>query len=148
MNEEILTFFIDEKLFGIEIQKVKEISRKVEYGIVPDSETYIVGLLNLRGQIVTLLDIIDIIDSKNVNKEIPNKVNAIILKKNFNTDDQVGFVIDEAVGVVEVSEESKERVPANLDEIKSNYIKNVVKLKDNLLLILDVEKILSIEDNL
>lgn len=141
MSERVLTFYLNGYLFGIDITLVKEINRSVEYTSVPDSKPYIVGLFNMRGQIVTLFDL-----AKLMNYEAEERLNSaacIILKAAPNDPNQVGFLIDKSGDVIEVDTKDKELPPANIGGIDGVYISSVVKLKEDLLVIIDPNKIFS-----
>ena len=144
MTGKALSFYLNNKMFGLDINLVKEISRRVEYSYVPDSDPQIVGLMNLRGQVVTLFDLSKILglkeDESADGKE--NKTSAcIILKAQANNPNQVGFMIDQSGDVLDIQKEWCETTPANVEEIRGEFIREVVKLNEELLLILDTERI-------
>lgn len=131
----ILSFWIDEELFGVELTQVKEINRNIEYSTVPRAPQNIVGLFNMRGQVVTLFNLSFILGYNNEIKE--GKATCIILKSQAGSTNQKGFIIDKSGDVIEVNEGSYENPPANVDGSESKYIKTVVKLENELLRILE-----------
>ncbi|SDY22752.1 chemotaxis protein CheW [Tindallia californiensis] len=137
MNGKALTFFINEKMFGLDIKLVKEISRKVEFSEVPDSDPNIVGLMNLRGQVVTLFRLSNILELESSSQN--DESACIILKALPNQPHQIGFLIDRTGDVVDIQDGWCEKTPANVEEVKSEYIKEVVKLDNKLLLMLDTD---------
>lgn len=142
MSERVLTFYLNGHLFGIDITLVKEINRSVEYTPVPDSKPYIVGLFNMRGQIVTLFDL-----AKLMHYEAGDLVKGsacVILKASQNDPNQVGFLIDKSRDVLEIENLDKELPPANVGGIDGTFISGVVKLKDDLLLIINPKNIFNI----
>ncbi|SMP48032.1 chemotaxis protein CheW [Anoxynatronum buryatiense] len=148
MNGKVLSFYLNHKMFGLDISLVKEISRRVEYSHVPDSDPTIVGLMNLRGQVVSLFDLSQILGISSVKHELsktekPSSRNmaCIILKAQGNGSNQVGFLIDESGDVLDIQHDWCEKTPANVEEIRSEYISEVVKLHEKLLLILDAERV-------
>ena len=139
MIEKVLSFTINGSSFGIKVMLIKEINRNVEFTIVPDSKPHIVGLFNMRGQIVTLFNLVTLLGLK---EDIPQeKTTCVILKANVNDPNQFGFLIDELGGVIDVDTESCESPPANVVGIECDYISSVVKLEDRLLMILDPDKV-------
>lgn len=135
----VLTFYLNETLFGIDITLVKEINRNIEYTPVPDARPYIVGLLNMRGQIVTLFNLQKLMDYESESEKLKNS--CIILKTLPNDPNQIGFLIDRLGDVEDINVNECEAPPANVGGIDGEYINGVVKLKTELLLILEPEKI-------
>ncbi len=143
MTGKALSFCLRGKMFGLDIKLVKEISRRFEYSHVPDSDPKIVGLMNLRGQVVTLFNLGKILDLPEQEQEEKGKSNAacIILKAQTNNPNQVGFLIDQSGDVLDIQQDWCEKTPANVAEINGEYISEVVKLNDQLLLMLDTDHI-------
>ena len=105
----VLTFELCDGLFGIDITLVKEINRNVEFTPIPDSPPHIVGLFNMRGQIVTLFDLGKLM---NYPGDHENKITTcIILKAAPNDPNQIGFLIDGSGDVIEVDEDLCEPPP-------------------------------------
>lgn len=139
MTEKVLTFYLRDNLLGIDITLVKEIDRNVEYTPVPGADPHIAGLFNMRGQVVTLLDISKIMGYEDNNWE--RKVSCIILKAGAGDQSQAGFLIDRFGDVLDINDDECEPPPANAGGISGEFIKKVVKLKQELLIILDPERI-------
>lgn len=136
--ERVLTFYLCDALFGIDVTLVKEINRNVEFTPVPGSSSNIVGLLNLRGQIVTLFNLVIIMGYEQ--KEWEQKSTAVILKGALINSNHTGFLIDKAGDVVDIDENECEPPPANAGIIEGEFLHSVVKLKDELLMIIDPSK--------
>jgi purine-binding chemotaxis protein CheW len=142
MTGKVLTFYLRGSLFGIDIKLIKEINRNVEFTPVPGARPYILGLFNMRGQIVTIFDLSQMIGiSDEICKESST---CIILKPTVIAQNHVGFLIDKPGDVIDISEDNSELPPANVSNIESEYIKNVVMLDDRLLIIMDPEKIFKV----
>lgn len=142
MTEQVLTFYLQNNLLGIDITLVKEIDRNVEYTPVPGAGPHIAGLFNMRGQVVTLLDISRIMGYEEKKRE--QKVSCIILKAGVGGQGQAGFLIDRFGDVLDINEDECEPPPANAGGISGEFIKKVMKLKQELLIILDPERIFKI----
>lgn len=139
--EEVMTFYLCDGLFGIDIKKVKEIDRRVEYTPVPGSKPVVSGLYNMRGQIVTLFDLARILGYDSQVNGGP--LGCIILKPTAGHPDQFGFLIDAPGDVIEIGNDISESPPANVDHIAGEMLEKVVKLQEQLLLVLHSEKILA-----
>jgi len=142
MTEKVLTFFLNGKLFGIDIKLIKEINRNVEFTPVPDSKPSILGLFNMRGQIVTIFDLSQMIGiSGDLSK---NSYTCIILKPTNNAQNHVGFLIDKPDDVIDINRDYCEVPPANVSSIETEYIQDIVKLERGLLIIMEPEKIFKV----
>ncbi len=139
MSGKILTFYLCGRLFGIDIATVKEIDCNISYTPVPCAKDHILGLFNMRGQVVTLFDI-----GKKMGYEedcIRDSPTCIILKPRDENLDFIGFVIDRAGDVLEVNEYECEPLPANVSEVEAKFLSEVVKKDDELIMLIDTEKI-------
>ncbi len=134
-----MTFFIKGNLFGIDILALKEINRNIEYTSIPGAPSHIVGLLNLRGQIVTLFNLAGMMGYGGDEEDGP--LNCIILKNKPDNPDYIGFIIDRPGSVVDIVEDICEPPPANISSFEKKFISEVVKLEDHLLMILHREAV-------
>lgn len=137
----ILSFWIKNELFGIDISFVKEINRNIEYTAVQRSPDMIVGLFNMRGQIVTIFNLAKLLgyDSE-VNK---TRATCIILKSNTGDPNQKGFIIDKTEDVMDLDEKYCEKPPANAGYNENKYVKLVVKLENDLLRVIGPDLIVN-----
>ena len=131
----VLSFRLQDKLLGIETKYVKEINRNVVYTAVPRVPKKVVGLFNMRGQVVTLLNLSDILGCDATSEKQSNT--CIILKEAPNSPNQAGFIIDRTEDVIDIPEGICETPPANVDADKYEYIKKVARLENELLMIID-----------
>jgi purine-binding chemotaxis protein CheW len=138
--DKVLTFKLCGGLFGIDITLIKEINRNIEFTPIPGSPPHIVGLFNMRGQIVTLFNLGRLMDYKEENKN--SLSTCIIMKSKPNNPNQVGFLIDGTGDVIDIDTGQIEAPPSNLCTIDGEYIQGIVKLQDNLLMLLNLNKIL------
>ncbi len=131
----ILSFKLGDDLFGIDLKNVKEINRNIEYTKVPRASDNIVGLFNMRGQVVTLFNLARIFGYDNKVKE--GKVTCIILDSQEGSLEHRGFIIDLSGDVVEVAEDMWELPPANISTQENKNIKAVVHFENEILRIID-----------
>ena len=133
------TFFLDGHYFGIDVLKVREVIRHQEMTRVPLAPAVVRGLINLRGQIVTAIDL-------RRRLELPERggeqqpVNVVVQ----TADGAVSLLVDEIGDVLEVSEKTFERPPETLKGTARELIRGAYKLKDRLLLILDTERTVNV----
>jgi purine-binding chemotaxis protein CheW len=133
------TFFLDGHYVGIDVVNVQEVIRYQKMTTVPLAPHEVGGLINLRGQIVTAIDLRRRLDMpERPAGETP--MNVVI-----RVDDSwVDLLVDEIGDVVEVDERSFERPPETLDPEILALVRGVYKLEDRLLLVLDIEQCVSL----
>jgi len=139
---QLVVFAIGNEEFGVDISQVREIVRLVQITYMPKAPAFIEGVVNLRGQIVAIIDL-----AKRLG--IPAKPSGeatriILVEIEENT---VGMVVDSVSEVLRLSAEQLEDVPQLIDtEVPEHYIRGVGKLKDRLLILLDLNKVLTTEE--
>lgn len=133
-QRQFCTFFVDGHYFGLDVLKVQEVIRFQEMTRVPLGPPVVRGLINLRGQIVTAIDLRRRLELSERSADLL-PVNVIV-----QTDDGAVSLLVDAIGdVVEVSESLFERPPDTLQSKSRELILGAYKLPDRLLLILDPE---------
>lgn len=133
------TFYLDKSLFGVEVHKVQEVLRDQDMTRVPLAPDVVRGLINLRGQIVTAIDL------RARMQRGPRKGDGRSMNVVLRTDEgAVSLLVDEIGDVVEVEASALERPPENLGGLGRELIHHVVKVENELLLLLDTDKILSV----
>ncbi len=141
-EHQFCTFYVDGHYFGIEVRKVQEIIRYQEMTRVPLAPPVVRGLINLRGQIVTAIDLRRRLEFADRSAEqLP--VNVVV----DTNDGAVSLLVDEIGDVLEVPEKAFERPPETLRGPARELIRGAYKLKDRLLLILDTERTVNVTGN-
>ena len=141
-SKQFSTFFLNGLFLGVEVLKVQEVIRYQEMTRVPLAPNMIQGLINLRGQIVTAIDL-------RRRLELPPRpegqlpMNVVVRSE----DSAVSLLVDEIGDVVEIQDEAYERPPETLKGVARELVTGVYKLKDRLLLILDTERTVSLPAN-
>lgn len=134
-TSQFCTFYLDKLLFGVELKTVQEVIRSLEITRVPLAPEVVSGLINLRGQIVTAVDLRRRLELEPRAADLP-VMNVVVRSE----DGAVSLLVDEIGDVVEVEETSFERPPETLRGSVRTMITGVHKLKDRLMLVLDTEK--------
>ena len=132
---EFLSFTLDDKLFGIPLANVKEIVEEKEITPVPLSSDYIEGVMNLRGDPVTVIDL-----RKKIGFEGSSISREIILC--LIDDIIIGLRPDSVLDIHEVKESELKSVPSSLKgEIESKYMKGIVKIKEKYIIV-DIKELI------
>lgn len=129
------TFFVDSLFFGIEVIKVQEVLRYQQITAVPLAPDVIQGLINLRGQIVTAIDLRRRLRlAPRAPETLP--MNVVVRGE----ESAVSLLVDEIGEVIEVSNSAFEPPPVNMPAAQRTLINGVYKLEGRLLLILNTER--------
>lgn len=139
---QLVVFKIGDEEFGVDIVQVREIVRLLEITRMPKAPAFIEGVVNLRGQVVAVIDLARRLDVPT--KPRSENTRIIIVEIEHNT---VGMIVDSVSEVLRLSSDSVEDVPTLIDtEIPEHYIRGVGKLKDRLLVLLALDKVLTPEE--
>jgi purine-binding chemotaxis protein CheW len=151
-----VSFELDRGLYGFDIQTVKEVNPSTDITFVPRSPPHIRGLVNIRGQVVLVVDI-SVLLGRGV-RPITSSSQVVILKTSQEIrrvrslaadlsperfpDKPVGFLVDRIGDVIAVQEGRVQSTPPHLDEAEAKYVQGVVYLDDRLLVILNAVEML------
>ncbi|WP_291632449.1 chemotaxis protein CheW [Clostridium sp.] len=131
---QVVVFKVNEEQFAVEAAIVQSINDMMEITKVPKSAQYIKGLINLRGNIISLLDINLLL---NIEKGTGSQENIIILNLH---EESVGVTVDQVDEVLEIDEELVEKVET---DSKKAYIKGVINFKDRIITLIDIGKLIA-----
>ena len=140
LTQQFCTFFLGGRCFGTPVGMVQEVIQFQPITRVPLAPDVIVGLMNLRGQIVSVLDL-------RRRLELPERaagqppVNVVV----HTHDSAVSLLVDEIGDVVETQEDTFESPPVTLQGFTRDMLRGVYKLPGRLLLVLDLERVLDFE---
>lgn len=135
------TFTLGDEVFGVEAVQVQEIVPFQKMTPVPHSPDYILGLINLRGQIFTALDLRYRLTGEHVEIDEENSLNFIL-----KTPSGVcSLIVDDVGDVLDIESSRMEPPPETMKPRMREYVHQICKMDDHLLCILDIEKIVSIE---
>jgi purine-binding chemotaxis protein CheW len=140
-TSQFCTFYLDKLLFGVELKGVQEVIRSLDMTRVPLAPGVVSGLINLRGQIVTAVDL-----RRRLELE-PRPAGMLAMNVVVRSEDgAVSLLVDEIGDVVEVEEATFERPPETLRGSVRTVITGVHKLNDRLMHVLDIEKACEMTD--
>lgn len=136
-KDKYLTFHLGNEDYGIEIRHVIEIVVMQDITEVPDMPEFIIGVINLRGQVISVMDIRK--RFKLEAREYDDRTCIIVVRIN---DISVGIIVDTVNEVINIPENQVDPPPRTHSGIKSGYIKGMGKIGDKVKILLDIEKIL------
>ncbi|OAQ21294.1 chemotaxis protein CheW [Thermosulfurimonas dismutans] len=135
-TETFVTFWLGSFLFGLPIAEVIEINRDLETTPVPLSPDYIKGIVNLRGQVLTALDLAERIG---LSAEGERSYNLIVRNEE---DERVSLLVEKIGDILEVPVSSLEEPPEKIEGLDRKFVKYVCQLPERLLVVLNTREIL------
>lgn len=139
---QLVVFRIGEEEFGVEINQVREIVKLVTITRMPKAPKFIEGVVNLRGQIITVIDLAKRLDLPSKGRTETSRI--MVVEVDDNT---VGMIVDSVSEVLRLSNEDIEDTPSLIEtEVHEKYLRGVGKIGDRLLILLDLNEVLSSEE--
>ena len=137
-TRQLVVFTVNKEEFGIDIGQVNIIERPLEIFKVPNTPDFIEGLVNLRGKVHTLFNL-----RKRFNMPSAGfDDNTRIIMANA-VQSVVGLIVDEVREIIKIEDADIESTPKTLAELKNRYIKGLARVNDRIILLLDVDTVIS-----
>ena len=137
---QLVSFTVGDELFAVDILRVQEINRMMSLTKVPQSPPGVEGVINLRGRIIPVLDLR--VQFGFPKSEQSEHTRIIVIEVKGST---IGFVVDSVREVMRINSNIVEPSPQMGTSIDSSYVSGVAKLDDQLLILLELENLLSTE---
>lgn len=140
-TRQLVVFTINSEEFGIDIDRINSIEKMLEIFKIPNTPEYIEGLVNLRGKVHTVFNL-----RKRFNMPCPefDENNKIIMA---NTSASiVGIIVDEVKEIVKVEDSDFENAPKALSNLKEKYLGGIAKIDSRIIMLLDLEKVLAVNE--
>ncbi|KAA1257782.1 Chemotaxis protein CheW [Rubripirellula obstinata] len=133
----LATFYVDNMLFGVNIDVVQEINRLSDVTEVPHSPSSVRGVINLRGEVVTVVDLRSLLGMKR--REIESDCRCVVI---HSQDELIGVLVDQIADTLSVPQSKIDPPPANIDGIEGQYFRGVHTLDSGVVILLDVQQLL------
>ncbi len=134
VSRQFATFEVDEQLFGVDVATVQEVLRFHEYTPVPLTQAAVRGLFNLRGQVITAIDLR--VQLGLPPRDMSGSAMNVVVRVN---DEPVSLLVDRIGEVIELDDSAMEPPPDTLAGAYREIVIGTIKLDDRLLLVLDVK---------
>ncbi|MFW5984754.1 MAG: chemotaxis protein CheW [Halanaerobiaceae bacterium] len=142
-RQQYVVFDLGNEEYGLEIELAKEILKPTKITPVPNTKDYVPGVINLRGQIIPVVDLFkrfSLVGAENREKE---KIIIVEIQ-----DTMIGLMVDRVQEIVWIDEETLDDPPEVAGGIKQEFLKGVGTLRDELLIIIDInETLFEVENN-
>jgi purine-binding chemotaxis protein CheW len=138
---QLVSFKVGMEEFGVNILYVQEINRMIQITKVPNTPDFVEGIINLRGRIIPVIELRTKlgIEKKPYDKE----TRIIVVEIEQKT---VGFIVDSVSEVLRIPSNILEAPPSITNGVNSEFIKSIVKLENKLIILIDLESILSMDE--
>ncbi|MCK5386098.1 MAG: chemotaxis protein CheW [Gammaproteobacteria bacterium] len=136
-----VTFHLENEKYGIKVMQVQEVLRMTEIAPVPGAPYYVLGIINLRGNVVTVIDTRRRFGLPEIENDDETRI--VIVEANNNV---VGILVDSVAEVVDLKMSEIETAPNVGNDESSKYIQGVSSRENELLILVDVNKLLSEEE--
>lgn len=137
-KRKVIVFYLNDEEYAVPVEQVGIIERMQSITRVPQVEDFVLGVINLRGIVTPVIDLKARFGLEKT--EITNATRIIIV---YVDEIEVGLIVDEAKDVIDIPENEIEPPPEVVGAVNVDYIDGVAKVEDRLLIILNLEKVLS-----
>ncbi len=138
---QLVVFSLGREEFAVEVTQVREIMRMEEITRMPKSPSFVEGIINLRGQIIAVIDL-----AKRLNLQSGEQTGETRIIVVESDEIKVGMIVDSVSEVLRISSEAIEVTPTLAAEVAVDYLQGVVKQDNRLIILLDLTKVLSLEE--
>ena len=143
-EQQLVVFGLGKEEFGIDISRVREIVRLQNITTIPQSMDFVEGIVNLRGQIVPIVDLGKrfLVVERDEEKEADRKIIVVHMEGQ-----NIGILVDGVSEILRVPDESVEPTPPMVTSgTSAEFIRGVAKVKERLIIVLDLNRIFSSEE--
>jgi purine-binding chemotaxis protein CheW len=142
-----LSFVVCDELFAVNVVNVLEVLQKQRITKVPNAPTFIKGIINFRGEIVPVFE-------SRVKFSLPDREenhSYVVIVLDFTSGSDVfriGAIVDKVKDVINIDDTEIKSVPKMTEKFKTDFLKGIFKLKEDFILLLDVEKVFTGEEQI
>jgi len=140
-DQKVIVFQLADEEYALSVEQVGSIERMLTITRVPQTAEFVKGVINLRGVVTPVIDLrsrFDIVETEHTD------ATRIIIT--YIDEIEVGLIVDAANDVIDIPRQSIEPPPSVVGSVDVNYISGVAKLDDRLLILLDLEKVLTTDE--
>ena len=141
--DQMISFAISDEDYGVDIQTVKEVIRKKEITRLPKAPAFVKGVINLRGDVIPIIDLRERFNMEQ--QEYTNMTRVIVVEVDGRS---IGMVVDSVSHVLRIEEGQIEPPPPCVGKVSEEYIRGVGKVDDKLIVLLNINHILSTEEKI
>lgn len=136
------TFYVGNLLLGVDIHKVQEINRQLDVTPVPHSPEYVRGVINLRGDVATVVDLRRVLGLAPA-EETRDSRNLIVHWR----EESIGLWVDKISDIITVPEGEISQPPSNVDGVDGRFFDGVYTLDSDILVLLNIDQVLTVNNS-
>lgn len=125
--------------YAIDVLKIQEIIRTVEITMVPKSEAYILGVMNMRGKVVPVIDLRIRFNLEKTDFDKSTRIVVVMFGKT-----QIGFVVDAVTKVISIDKSLVDTTPPMVSSVGQEYVLGICKYMESLIILLDIDKVVDV----
>ncbi len=138
-----VVFKLDKEEYGLDIMKVNGIEKYQEVVKVPNTQKYIEGIINLRGEVLPIYNLRKKFHLKD--KDVDDETKIIVT---FTNDMKIGFIVDSVAEILHINDKDVESTPKIVTGINRKYIKSVAKVDERMIILIDIDQMISDEEQI
>jgi purine-binding chemotaxis protein CheW len=132
------TFYVGDLLLGVDIRLVQEINRQVDVTPVPNAPSHVRGVINLRGEVATVIDLRTVLGLP-AGEETRDTRNLIV----HSQGEAIGLWVDRISDILTVTADEISAPPSNVDGVDGKFFKGVYTMDKEIVVLLDIEQVLN-----
>ncbi|TDX51356.1 chemotaxis protein CheW [Orenia marismortui] len=140
---QIIVFDIGTEKFGVKITEVHEIIRMKEITELPIDSSYIAGIINLRGDIISVIDLRKRFALKDIKKTDDTRIIVVEFEGQ-----NVGLIVDAVSEVLHIDENNIDTPPKSMSGIKNDYIRGIIKINEDIVVLLELDNLLKSKEKI
>jgi len=137
---EYLTFLLAGEEYGLDIMSVQEIQGWVEPNQIPHVPHYILGVINLRGEVIPLLDLRCRLSLSSEKNQLNS--NTVVIVAKLSTGETIGMVVDAMSEIYKIEKQQLKPSPDLNNDVNANFLKGIATIDEKLILLLDVDQLM------
>ena len=135
-NQDLILFRVGELLCAIDVLDAQEIKRHLAITRAPETDAYVRGLANLRGEVITIVDLRVVFEMGRLEDDSQNHV--IVIRKDSNI---VGLMVDDIVDIVSIDSNILTKPPANVSGVRGEFFEAVLKRSEDVAAVLNLSRV-------
>src|SRR5690625_348208 len=140
----VIVFQLNEQAYGVDIGQVRSIERMQKITEVPNTADFIKGVMNLRGETTPIIDVKERLRMPDLGETGYTDETRILIV--YLDQVQIGLIVDAATNVLDIDATAIEPAPVIIGGVHEAYLKGVAKLENELLILLNLERILNTDE--
>jgi|LFRM01.1.fsa_nt_gb purine-binding chemotaxis protein CheW len=142
-EQQFVVFSVGKEKFGVDVNQIKQVIPVMETTYIPNSPAFVKGVINLRGDIIPIIDLAGKLSLQRVEVDEEKKRIIIVELKNIQN---VGMLVDNVTEMIRIDADEISDAPDLVKAVHSDYIQGVAKVNNQLLILLNLNKVLTSEE--